>query len=157
MLRVPWTARRSNQSILKEIKSWSSNPLATWCEELTHWKSPDAGKDWGQEEKGVRENEMVGWHHWLNGPKFEQTLRDSEGQGSLVCCSAGGFQKVRPDWDTEQQTALYGVYPQGSDGWGVGAPGMTRGQTCQPHSTREGKAMTNWFQKQRTAQIETSA
>ena len=46
--------------------SWSSNTLATWCEELTHWKRPDAGKDWRQEEKGTREDEMVGWHHRLH-------------------------------------------------------------------------------------------
>ena len=53
-------------------------------------KDPDAGKDWGQEEKGTTENEMVGWHHWLNGHDFEQTPRDREGQGSLVCCSPWG-------------------------------------------------------------------
>ena len=40
-----------------------SNTLATWCEELTHFKDPDAGKDWRQEEKGTTEDEMVGWHH----------------------------------------------------------------------------------------------
>ena len=44
--------------------------LATWCEELTHSKDPDAGKDWRQEEKGATENEMVGWHHRLNGHEF---------------------------------------------------------------------------------------
>ena len=48
-------------------------------------KDTDAGKDGGEEEKGMREDEMVGWHHRLNGHKFEQTLVDSEGQGSLVC------------------------------------------------------------------------
>ena len=47
-------------------------------------KDPDAEKDWGQEEKGATEDEMVGWHHWLNGHEFEQTLGDSEGQRSLV-------------------------------------------------------------------------
>ena len=41
-------------------------------------KEPDAGKDWRQEEKGVREDEMVGWHHWLNGHEFEETLGDGE-------------------------------------------------------------------------------
>ena len=41
--------------------------MATSCEELTHWKDPDAGRDWGQEEKGTTEDEMVGWHHRLNG------------------------------------------------------------------------------------------
>ena len=44
----------------------------------------------GQEEKGLRENEMTGWHLWLNGHEFGQTLGDSEGQGSLVCCSPWG-------------------------------------------------------------------
>ena len=48
-----------------------TNTLATWCEELTHLKSPDAGKDWRQEERGTTEDEMVGWHHWLNGHEFE--------------------------------------------------------------------------------------
>ena len=53
-------------------------------------KDPDAGKDWRQEEKGVTEDEMVGWHHWLNGHEFEQTLGDTEGQGNLLCCSLWG-------------------------------------------------------------------
>ena len=48
-------------------------------------KNPDAGKHWKQEEKGMTEDEMVGWHHWLNECEFEQTPEDSEGQGSLVC------------------------------------------------------------------------
>ena len=51
------------------------------------WKDPDVGKDWGRKEKGMTEDEMVGWHHWLNGCEFEQTPGDSEGQGSLACCS----------------------------------------------------------------------
>ena len=50
-------------------------------------KDPDGGKDWGQEEKGATEDEMVEWHHRLNGHEFEQTLGNSEGQGSLACCS----------------------------------------------------------------------
>ena len=53
-------------------------------------KDPDDGKDWGQEEKGAAENEMVGWHHRLNEHEFEQTPRDSEGQGSLTCCHLWG-------------------------------------------------------------------
>ena len=81
ILRVPWTARRSNQSILKEISpehsleglmlKLNSNILATWWEELTHLKRPWC---WGRlkvEEKGITEDEMVGWHHWLNGYEFE--------------------------------------------------------------------------------------
>ena len=54
----------------------------------TTGKDPDARKHWGQEEKGVTGDEMVGWHHWLNGHEFEQTLEDTEGQGSLGCCSS---------------------------------------------------------------------
>ena len=53
----------------------------------------DAGKDWGQEGKGVIENEMVGWHHWLKGHEFEQTLDDGKGQGSLACCSSWGHKE----------------------------------------------------------------
>ena len=57
-------------------------------------KDPDAGKDWGQEEKGMTQDEMVGWHHQLNGHKSEQTPGDSEGQGSLVCCSSWGHKEM---------------------------------------------------------------
>ena len=57
-------------------------------------KDPDAGKDWGQEEKQATEDEMVGWHHRLNGYEFEQTLGDSEGQGSLECCSPWGHKEL---------------------------------------------------------------
>ena len=53
----------------------------------------DAGKDWGQEGKWVIENEMVGWHHWLKGHEFEQTLDDGKGQGSLACCSSWGHKE----------------------------------------------------------------
>ena len=57
------------------------------------WKDPDAGKDWGQEEKGTTEDEMVGWHHWLNRNEFEQILGDSEGQGSQAYCSPWGCKE----------------------------------------------------------------
>ena len=63
-----------------------------WLPEAKTWlvgKDPDAGKDWRQE-KGMTENEIVGWHHWLNGHEFEQNPGDGEGQGSLVCCSSWG-------------------------------------------------------------------
>ena len=62
-----------------------------WPRDMKNWlieRDPDAGKEWGQEEKGVTENQMVGWHLWLNGHKFEQALGDGEGQGSLTCCSS---------------------------------------------------------------------
>ena len=57
------------------------------------WKDPDAGKDWGQEEKGTIEDEMVGWHHWLNGHGFGWTLALSDGQGGLACCGSWGRKK----------------------------------------------------------------
>ena len=56
-------------------------------------KDPDAGKDWGWEEKGTTEDEMVGWHHWLKGHEFEQTPEDNEGQGSLASCSPWGHKE----------------------------------------------------------------
>ena len=56
-------------------------------------KDPDAGKDGRQKEKEEAENEMVGWHHQLNGHESEQTLGDSEGQGNLVCCSPWGLKE----------------------------------------------------------------
>ena len=85
LLRVPWTARRSNQSILKENSSGCSlevfiggdaeaeTPIL-WPPHVKSWligKDPDAGRDWGQEEKGTTEDEMAGWHHWLDGHEFE--------------------------------------------------------------------------------------
>ena len=51
------------------------------------WKDPDAGKNWRQAEQGTTEDEMVGWHHWLNGHEFGWTLGVGDGQGGLVCCS----------------------------------------------------------------------
>ena len=92
-LRVPWTTRRSNQSILKEIsheysleglmQGWHTNSLATWCKESTHWKRP-----WCWERlKAGGERDDRGWHHWLSGHEFEQAPGDSEGQESLACCS----------------------------------------------------------------------
>ena len=100
-LRVPWTGRRSNQSILKEINpDYSLEWLLPKLQYFGHlmWransrKDPDAGKDWRQEEKGMTEDEMIGWHHWLNGHEFEQALRDGEGQGNLVCCSPSGHKE----------------------------------------------------------------
>ena len=61
-----------------------------WPPDMMPWltgKDPDAGKDWRQEEKGMTEDEMVGWHHQLNGHEFEQVPGDGDGQGSLACCS----------------------------------------------------------------------
>ena len=57
------------------------------------WKDPDDGIDWMQEENRTTEDELVGWHHWLDGDEFEPSLRDGEGQGSLACCSPWGCEE----------------------------------------------------------------
>ena len=118
---VPWTARKSNQSILKEINpeySWeycwrtdaeAESPIL-WPLDAKNWligKDPDAGKDWRQEEKGTTEDKLVGWHHRLNRHEFEQTLGDDKRQGRLACCSPWG-RRVRQDWATEQQLRYKG-------------------------------------------------
>ena len=57
-------------------------------------KDSDAGRDWGQEEKGTTEDEMAGWHHWLDGRESEWTLGVGDGQGGLVCCSSWGCREL---------------------------------------------------------------
>ena len=74
---------------------WYSLKVITWCEESTHWKkTPDAVKYWRQEEKGMTEDEMVEWHHWLDGHEFEQALGDGDVQRNLACCSPWGYQEL---------------------------------------------------------------
>ena len=74
-------------------------------------KDPDAGKDWRQEEKGMTADEMVGWHHRLNGHEFEQAPGDSEGQGSLVCCSpwVAKNRTQLSDWTATKPSLLYRI------------------------------------------------
>ena len=114
LLRVPWTGRRSNHSILRENQFWvfigrtdaeAETPIL-WPPDVKNWligKDPDAGKDWRREEKGTTEDEMVGWHHQFNGYELGQTLGGGKGQWSLMCCSPRGSQRVRYDLVTEQQ------------------------------------------------------
>ena len=95
--RVPWTARRSNQPILKEIQSWvfigrtdakAETPIL-WPPHAKSWligKDPDAGRDWEQEEKGTTEDEMAVWHHQLDGHESEWTPGVGDGQGGRACC-----------------------------------------------------------------------
>ena len=106
LLRIPWTARRSNQSILKEISPGCSLVglmLKLKLQYFGHlmqraglfkWKDPDVGKDWRQEEKRMTEDEMVGWHHWLNGHGFGWTLGVGDGQGGLACCGSWGRKEL---------------------------------------------------------------
>ena len=101
LLRVPWTARRSNQSILKELSlEYSLEGLMLKLQYFGHLmqradsleKTLMLGKIEGRRRRGwPTEDEMVGWHHWLNGPEFEQASGDGEGQWSLgYCCPWGG-------------------------------------------------------------------
>ena len=99
-LRVPWIARRSNQSILKEISPGICFAKAEipvlWPPHVKSWligKDSDAGRDWGQEEKGMTEDEMAGWHHRLDGREFEWTPGDGDGQGGLACCNSWGCKE----------------------------------------------------------------
>ena len=117
LLTVPWTPRRSNQSILKEINpeySLEGLMLKLKFQNFGHlMRRADSlekilvlGKIWGQEEKKVTKDEVVGWHHWLNGHEFEQASGDGEGQGSLACCSHGvaKSQTWLSDWTTTTQS-----------------------------------------------------
>ena len=68
-----------------------------WPPDTKNWligKVSDAGKDWRQEEKGTTEDDMLGWHHWLNGHEFEQAPGVIDGQGSLACCSTWGCKEL---------------------------------------------------------------
>ena len=67
--------------------------LILWPPHVKNWltgKDPDAGRDWGQEEKGTTEDEMAGWHHWLDAHEFGWTLGVGDGQGGLACCDSWG-------------------------------------------------------------------
>ena len=109
LLRVPWTARRSNQSILKEIspeyllEGLMLKLKLQYFGHAKNWlirKDPDAGKGWRQEKVVTTEgDEMVGWHHWLNGHEFEQAPGVGDGQGGLACCSPWGCKEL----DTTEQ------------------------------------------------------
>ena len=110
LLRVLWTARGSNQSILKGDQSGvfigrtdaKAETPVLWPPHVKSWltgKDSDAGRDWEQEEKGMTEDEMAGWHHWLDGHEFGWTPGDGDGQGGLVCCDSWG----RKESDTTER------------------------------------------------------
>ena len=86
------------------IEKTDAEPEASilWTPDVKNWltrKDTDAMTDWRQEEKGMTEEEMFGWHHWLNGHEFDQALGDGEAQGSLVCCTPWGHKES----DTTEQ------------------------------------------------------
>ena len=115
--RVPWTAKRSSQSILKEINpEYSMERLAEaeapilWPPDGKSWligKDPDAGKDWRQKE--LAEDEMVGQHQWFNGHEFEQTLRDCGGERSMAFAvhEVAKSQKWLSDWTITTNNGCY--------------------------------------------------
>ena len=99
LLRVPWTARRSNQSILEEISPGCSLEGLMLKLKLRYFghlmrradsteKTLDSGKDWGQEQKWTTGDELVGWHHWLSGHEFGY-----DEQGGLACCGSWGHKE----------------------------------------------------------------
>ena len=104
LLRVPWAANKIKPVHPKGNQSWifigrtdaEAETLILWPPDAKNWligKDPDAGKDWKQEEKGTREEEMVGWHYRLDGHEFEQALGVGDGQGGLACCSPWGCKE----------------------------------------------------------------
>ena len=117
-LRVPWTARRSNQSILTEIspkysleglmlklkRQYSGHLM--WRTDSFIGKDPDTGKDWRQQENGTTEDEMVGWHHQLDGHEFEQATGVRTGKPSML--QSMGSQRVGHDWVTELNWLILG-------------------------------------------------
>ena len=161
LLREPWTAKRSNQSILKEISPWvfigrtdiEAETPRLWPPDVKSWligKDPDAGKDWGRE-KETTEDEMVGWHHWLDGHGFGWTLGVGDGQGGLACCSSWGRKELdmteplnwtegnrsigrnRPSitepWESEPELDRISVRPSFQGSWGLQRP--TRGPSVE--------------------------
>ena len=127
LLRVPRITRRSNQSILKEIlnilgrtdaEAEAEAPIL-WLPDVNEnrliGKDPDAGKEWRQEEKGMTEDEMVGWHHWFYGHELEQAPGVGDGQWSLECCSPQGCKELRHNWVTELTEG--GFYLRGAFYW----------------------------------------
>ena len=104
-----WSSSHMDIMLLKGSQPWifigktDAQAPILWSPDAKNWltgKDPDAGEDWRQE-KGVTEDEMVGWHHPLNGHEFEQTLGYGKGHGSLACCSPWGCKEL--NWTTVTQ------------------------------------------------------
>ena len=123
LLRVSWSTRRSNQSILKEISpgiSLEGMMLKLKLQYLGHLmqradslEKTDAGRYWGQEEKGMAEDDMAGWHHGLDGHESEWTPGVGDEQGGLVCCDSWGCKESdtteRLNW-TELNWTLFNLF-----------------------------------------------
>ena len=118
----PLDCKEIKQAHLKGNQSWifigrtnveAETPIL-WPPNAKDWligKDPDTGKNWRQEEKGMTEDEMAGWHHWLNGHKFEQSLGVGDGQESLVCCSPWGHKESdTTEWLNRTENSLFLIY-----------------------------------------------
>ena len=109
----------------KEDQSWvyigrtgvEAKTLILWPPDVKSWliwKDPDAGKDWRQEDEGTTEDEMAGWHHWLNGHGFGWTPGVGDGQGGLVCCGSRSCKESDMaewlNWTEHSSIPLLGIY-----------------------------------------------
>ena len=110
LLRVPLDSKEIKPSNCKGNQSWifigrtdAEAPVyfSHLIQRADSEKDPDAGKVWGQKEKGMAEDEMIGWHHWLDGRGFGWTPGVGDGQGGVACCSSWGSQRLRYNWVTE--------------------------------------------------------
>ena len=102
-LLFPSPGESSQPKVWTWISCIAEAPIL-WPPDMKNWligKDPDAGKDWRQEEKGMREDEMVGWHHQHDGPEFEQALEVGDRQGKPGVLQSMGLQRVRHDWVIE--------------------------------------------------------
>ena len=101
-LRVPWTHPRDQSWVFCERNDAKAETPVLWPPHAKSWligRDSVAGRGWGQEEKGMTEDEMGGWHHWLDGPEFEWTPGVGDGHRGLVCCDSWG----RKELDTTEQ------------------------------------------------------
>ena len=167
LLRVPWTARRSNQSILKEISpgcSLKGLMLKLKLQYFGHlmWKVDSLEKTLMQEEKGTTEDELARWHHWLDGREFEWTLGVGDGEGGLECCNSWGRKESdmteRLNWTELSQdqwekrasftkgknqlwlTCLWNVLPRGqgsSEQWNRNKAALPRVKDGEDREERE--------------------
>ena len=106
---------RGNQSwiFIGRTDAEAETPIL-WPPDVKSWligKDPDAGKDWGQEEKGTTEDKMVGWHQQINGHEFQQAPGVGGGQGSLACCSPWGHKELdTTEWQNWSENLLKGIF-----------------------------------------------
>ena len=152
MIQIKYTRCSEGREISSSCISIRIHIEGAWFKGPPHAKSwltgedPDAGRDWGQEEKGTTEDEMVGWHHRLNGHAFEWTLGVCDGQGGLACCDSWG----RKESDTTERLSDWTELNWGFGGWslrthpqGLAAPQLGSGERYGKHRAFYGKVITH--------------